>query len=371
MDTTLFSTSKIVTATSLLIAAFLIVLVMIYGSTTLIPIVIAIGLWGLLNAMTNYIHGIKIGRFQLPKWLSLTVGLLIIILLLLRFIGTLVQNIGGFIVELPTYTENLNNLLLTLPQSLWISLLGENADLSVGLVEQLFTLAADYFSSSLTTFASSAANLATNALYIIVYVIFLLLEQGTFATKAHNMFTDNAQRAEFREILDSINQQVQTYVAVKTLVSLMTGIISYIIMWLFGLDYAIIWAILIFILNYIPNIGSIIAVIFPVLMGLLQFGNFATVGGLLVALGVVQLAIGNFIEPRLMGNQLNISSFVVLVALGVFGSIWGIAGMFLSVPLTVVIMIILSHFDATRFIAVMLSGDGIVYGVEAAADVPG
>ena len=151
----------------------------------------------------------------------------------------------------------------------------------------------------------------------------------------------------------------------------MTGIISYIIMWLFSLDYAIIWAILIFILNYIPNIGSIIAVIFPVIMGLLQFGDLTTVGGLTAALGVVQLAIGNFIEPRLMGNQLNISSFVVLVALGVFGSIWGIAGMFLSVPLTVVIMIILSHFDTTRFIAVMLSGDGIVYGVEAAADAPG
>ncbi|MEM7126809.1 MAG: AI-2E family transporter [Chloroflexota bacterium] len=364
MNNTFFSISKSTSTILFLLTAFLIIIMMIYGESTLVPIVFAIGIWGLLNTITSRIQQLKIGRFQIPSWLALILVLVIVIFLLLRLVGVLLENINGFMDSLPQYTENLNNLLQTLPDSLWVGLFGKNADLSVGIVEQLFTLVTDYFSDYMSVLASSVASLAGNAIYIIIYVIFLVLEQGTFATKAHNMFRNDQTRAEFQSIIASIHEQIQTYVTVKTLVSLMTGVVSYAIMWLFGLDYAIIWAILIFILNFIPNIGSIVAVIFPVIMGLLQFDSLGTVGTMAVLLTLVQLVVGNFIEPRMMGNQLNISSFVVLVALGVFGAIWGIAGMFFSVPITVILMIIFSHFDSSRFIAVLLSGDGIVHGIE-------
>ena len=212
--------------------------------------------------------------------------------------------------------------------------------------------------------ASGAANIAINIIYVGIYVIFLLLEQGTFTNKAKNMFIKPDEREQFQSIMTSIHQQTQTYITVKTSVSLVTAIISFIIMTLFDLNHALVWAILIFILNFIPNIGSIIAIIFPVIMGILQFGKFGIVGALFVVLTLVQVIVGNFVEPKMMGDQLNISPFVVLISLSVFGAIWGIIGMFLSVPLTVIIMIIFSHFDSTRPIAVLLSGDGNVYGIE-------
>ncbi|MCB0083127.1 MAG: AI-2E family transporter, partial [Caldilineaceae bacterium] len=171
-------------------------------------------------------------------------------------------------------------------------------------------------------------------------------------------------RGEFQIIMRSIHEQIQTYITVKTIVSLITALVSFAAMILFDLDYAVVWALLIFILNFIPNIGSVVAVAFPVLMALLQFGDWTTVGALALALIIIQMINGYFIEPRMMGNQLNLSPFVVLVSLGVFGAIWGITGMFLSVPLTVILMIVFSHFDSTRPIAVLLSGDGIVHGVQ-------
>lgn len=351
--------------TAFLLSAVLIVIIMMSASTTLIPIVIAIGIWLVLNDMTSFIHKFTIGRFQLPRWLAMTIGLLIILLLALRIVGLFVRSVTEFMNDLPTYTVNLEILLNTLPELIWVGLLGERADLSTGIVDQLFQYMSSFFSGYMSTIASSAATLASNIIYIAVYVIFLLLEQHTFAPKAHYMFSGNERRAEFQQIMDSIHEQVQTYITVKTVVSLILAAVSYGFMLLFGLEYAIIWAILIFILNFIPNIGSIIAIAFPLIMALLQFGDLFTVGGLLVALGIVQVAVGYFIEPRMMGRQMNISPFVVLVALGVFGVIWGIVGMFLSVPLTVILMIVFSHFDSTRPLAVLLSGDGVVYGIEA------
>lgn len=364
MDSILSTASRPLSITTFLLASVLIVLIMMGASATLIPIVIAIGIWLVLNDITSFIHRVKIAGFQLPRPLAMILGLVAISLLTLRVTGILVRNMADFSLTLPAYIENLNALLNTIPQAVWVVLLGENADLSVTMVDQLFIYATDFLTAYVSTVVAGAASLTGNAIYIAVYVIFLLWEQGTFATKVRNMFRGNQRREEFQLIVDSIHTQVQTYLTVKSIVSLIAGAISYGIMVLFGLNHAIVWAILIFILNFIPNIGSIIALLFPIMMGLLQFADLAAVSALGAALGLVQVAVGYFVEPRMMGNQLNLSPFVVLVALGVFGAIWGIVGMFLSVPLTVILMIAFSHFDSTRPLAVLLSGDGVVHGIE-------
>ena len=207
-------------------------------------------------------------------------------------------------------------------------------------------------------------NLLTQGMLIGIYVLFLFTEQSVFGTKIRNMFPDRGRRNEAEEILFSIKEQTQTYIAIKALVSLITAGVSLLIMILFGLNYAMVWAILFFILNFIPNFGSLIAVAFPVLMAILQFPNPGAAVALLALLFLVQMVIGYFVEPKMMGQRLNISPFVVLASLAIFGAIWGITGMFLSVPLTVIVMIVCSHFDATRPIAILLSGDGYVHGVE-------
>lgn len=127
-----------------------------------------------------------------------------------------------------------------------------------------------------------------------------------------------------------------------------------------GVDYAEFWALIIFLLNYIPTIGSMLAVLFPSMLAIVQFGTVLHPVLTLCLLGGVQFAIGNLIEPRLMGRSLNLSPLVIMLALTFWGAIWGITGMLLCVPITVILMIIFSEFKQTRPIAIMLSADGIV-----------
>jgi predicted PurR-regulated permease PerM len=125
-----------------------------------------------------------------------------------------------------------------------------------------------------------------------------------------------------------------------------------------GLDFAAFWALLVFILNFIPTIGSIVATILPGLLGLVQFESWKPVIILLVGITVIQQALGNFIEPNLMGMTLNLSPLVVVMSLILWGMLWGIVGMFLCVPITVILVIILGNFPATRWVAVLLSKEG-------------
>jgi len=125
-----------------------------------------------------------------------------------------------------------------------------------------------------------------------------------------------------------------------------------------GVDFALFWAFLIFLLNYIPTVGSIVAVIFPVTFSLLQFESWSIFTLLLIILTSVQLLYGNFLEPRLQGNKLNLSPLVIIFSLLFWGQMWGVVGMLLCVPIMVMINIVLSHIPATRGIAILLSEQG-------------
>ncbi|MCH9755622.1 MAG: AI-2E family transporter, partial [Gammaproteobacteria bacterium] len=142
------------------------------------------------------------------------------------------------------------------------------------------------------------------------------------------------------------------------LMGLLTATASWGIMAWIGLDFAEFWALLIFFLNYIPNIGAIIATLFPALLALIQFQSWMPFVAMTSGLVAVQFLIGNIIEPRYLGRSLNLSPLVILFALGLWGVIWGVMGMFLSVPITVMMIILFAHFPATRPIAVLLSKDG-------------
>ena len=113
-------------------------------------------------------------------------------------------------------------------------------------------------------------------------------------------------------------------------------------------------------LNFIPTVGSLVGTIFPTLFCLLQFGDYLEGIQVLVLVGLIQVLIGNVVEPRLMGNSLNISSLVAIVALSFWGVIWGVTGMILSVPVTVILVILFAQFEQTKSVAIMLSDKGDV-----------
>ena len=167
-------------------------------------------------------------------------------------------------------------------------------------------------------------------------------------------------RGAFFKIFDQVQADVKSYFLIKTIVSLLVAFISFMIMYFFGLDFLIFWAFLIFLLNYIPNIGSIIAVFFPVIFSLIQFESLSLTFIFLVLMISAQVLIWNIIEPRLMGNKLNLSPLVILISLIFWGTIWGPTGMLLSVPIMVMINIVLAHIEVTRPIAILLSERWIV-----------
>ena len=151
---------------------------------------------------------------------------------------------------------------------------------------------------------------------------------------------------------------MSSYFTIKTLTSLLTGILSYFALLFIGIDAPVFWAFLIFLLNYIPTIGSLLATSFPAIFALFQFGELQPCLLVLVIVGAVQILVGNIIEPRLMGNTLNVSPLVVIIALSFWGFLWGIPGMFLSVPITVMMILFFAEFPATRPIAILLSEKG-------------
>lgn len=195
-----------------------------------------------------------------------------------------------------------------------------------------------------------------NALTIFFLAIFLLLELDTLSIKAKVVFSESNTSKYLFSIFDSIRH----YLSIKTATSLFTGIIIWIALEIIGLDYAIIWGLIAFLLNYIPNIGSIVAAIPAVLFALIQlgFGGVLWTGIVFVAANMI---VGNIIEPKMMGKGLGLSTYVVFVSLLVWGFILGTVGMFLSVPLTMAIKIMLEQNPKTEWIAIMLgSGDEAV-----------
>ncbi|MCY4481175.1 MAG: AI-2E family transporter, partial [Rhodospirillales bacterium] len=202
--------------------------------------------------------------------------------------------------------------------------------------------------------------IAGEAGLILVYMLFLFVEQGSFDRKMKALFPDPEREERVHKILSQMTQEIQNYLWIKTFTSALTAGLSYAVLVSVGLDFAGFWVVIIFLLNYIPTIGSLLGILFPALLALVQFDTFVPFLIVTPSLAVIQVFIGNFLEPMMMGSSLNISPFATLVSLAVWGSIWGIPGMFLCVPITVIAMIIFAHFPRTRPIAIMLSTDGRV-----------
>jgi predicted PurR-regulated permease PerM len=142
--------------------------------------------------------------------------------------------------------------------------------------------------------------------------------------------------------------------------SALTGGLSFMILRGVGVDFAAFWGLIIFFLNFIPMIGSLIGIIFPALLTLVQFDTYTPFVVVSLGLSAVQMLIGNFLDPKMTGDTLNLSPLVILLSLATWGMIWGIPGMFLSIPIMVIVTIVMSQFETTRPLAVLLSKRGHV-----------
>ena len=161
-----------------------------------------------------------------------------------------------------------------------------------------------------------------------------------------------------------MSASVRSYIWSKTVISLITAAVSYVILIIMGIDYAFLWSSLIFVLNFIPYVGPLISSLLPSIFAVLITGDFMQFLYVFVALEAVQIVLGNFVEPLIMGKGTNLGPIAVVISLAFWGMIWGIAGMILAVPVTAVFVIILSQMPSTRYMAILLSEKGNLPEIE-------
>jgi len=330
--------------------AALVTYILIVGEPILLPFVIAVFVWYLINAVATWASRIQVRGRPLARPLRLGMGMLVLVSMGWLIVRLIVSNVGTVMATAPVYEQNLLRLANQAANAVGLD---EVTDVRGLFARMDLTGLARNLTLGLTGVIGSLGTVA-------IYTVFLLLEQHYFARKIAALFPDARRQALVHQILRRIGKEIQTYVWLKTLISAGTAGASYLVMKVAGLDLAEFWAVLIFFLNYIPYIGSWLGVIFPALMALVQFHTMGPFFGITAGLAVTQFTGGSIVEPRLMGTGLNVSPVVMLLSLALWGNIWGVVGMFLAVPMTVVLMIIFSHVGATRPLAVLLSANGEV-----------
>jgi predicted PurR-regulated permease PerM len=286
-------------------------------------------------------------RKGVPKVLALALILVAILIVGLLFGALLGPSLNDFLISLPDYQERLSAHIATFIS--WLREKGVNipAEEVSGVFHPgwVMSLAGDIL--------STLSSVLTNALLILLAVVFILLEAADFPKKLR-LVLKNPERS--LSTIEKFSQGAKRYLVIKTLISAAEALAIWLWLLILGVDYAVLWATLSFLLNYVPNIGSIIAALPAVLLALVQLGVGSA---LLTVLGfvVVNIVLGNLIEPKVMGKGLSLSPLVVFLSMVFWGWVLGPLGMILSVPMTSLVKIALESYKDTRWLAIMLGSD--------------
>lgn len=294
---------------------------------------------------------------RLPDNLSLAVAILLSLLIFGVTAVVVVANAAAFAGKLESYQSRLDQLIVQFGGVFQFA--GGDAPASVAEVVRRGNP-----TQFLAGFVNGLRSFGSDALFVLIYLGFIIAARRGFKRKIVALFPHNADRAEAVEIFNRIRFGVERYLWVQTVTGLMIAAASWVGMMALGLDNALFWAFLIFLSSYIPIIGGIVGVVFPVVFALVQFVSPWWAVGLFVVLQTIQFVVGNIITPRMQGDSLNIDPVVVLLALALWGALWGVPGMFLSTPLAVMAMIILAEFEGSRWMAIMMSVNGDPQGLD-------
>jgi AI-2 transport protein TqsA len=320
------------TASLIILAAVATTVALAYTRPVMVPFVLSVFVYYLVSPIADFLET----RARFPRWAS-TFTTLLVVSGLIALTGLLVTfSTRGLLDSSEIYRER----LVAVAQRIFRVLDDRGFDLGQeALVETLRQLP---IGRMLQTTAGTALTLVTNGFLVLIFVIFLLLGRQREMVKS----------AIFREI----DANIRRYLVIKFAVSAVTGTLVGIILALLGLELALVFGVLTFLLNFIPSVGSIIAVLLPLPIALVQYETTWPIVGVLVLPGIVQIVIGNGIDPKIMGKGLDLSPVTILVALVFWGLIWGIVGMLLAAPMTAILRIVLNQFKTTQAAGELLAG---------------
>jgi predicted PurR-regulated permease PerM len=318
------------------------------GAPVIVPVIEALFVCFVLNAVAKAIRRLPAVGPLIPWWLALVIAALIALACGAWAVQSMVKAGAAIGPQALGMRETVDPLVDRVAGLFGLS----SQDLLNRVVDQLGLEAALRY--------VAAATVATiNHFGIVaIYVGFLLVDQQFLDAKLRALIRDDARRARVDAVLADVSRGIQAYLWVMTFVSALTAVLCYAVMRAAGMDFAGFWAVAIFFLNFIPTIGSILGTLLPAAVAVVQLQDPLSALAVLVAISAIQFAIGNILLPRLAGGTLNISLGVTIFSLFFWGALWGVTGMFVAMPLTATLIIAFSHFEATRPVAILLSRTG-------------
>jgi AI-2 transport protein TqsA len=332
------------------ISFILFVYVLMALKEILIPFTIAIFLTYLFHPLVSHLK-----KYGVPTWVSLIL-ILIIVSAIYYLVGLLiVSSLSSFPQNMQAYSQNLSKFLqqILTPFNLTVKEFAALFNLNLQEFDFSSVFQGLFKAGIIQNIVSSFSSMLEDFLIMmILFWVFMVLGKNKFEERVKIAFRGNKESVE--KTINSFNTQLQSYIIIKTIVSLLVALVATIIFLAYGVDYALIWGLLTFILNFIPNIGALIATIAPIVIALLEYGFGFTTVSMAALLTINHTIVGNLVEPHYLGKQMDLSPVFVLFSLIFWGWVWGIVGMFLSVPIAAAMKILFSNIEPLRPAAILM-----------------
>ena len=322
----------LMTGSLVVLAAVALAWVLRYTRTVMIPFVLAVFVVSLVSPILDF----QVIRLRFPRPIAVLVTFLFVIVLIAVFCFLMVQAVQTIIGTVNEYSQSLADLTKRAFSEMgrWAEEFNQER-----IVSDLRNRIPMLVASTL----GAVFNLLSTVVLVLIIVIFLLAGRNPHAVRA-GVYAD-------------IDQQIRRYIAIKIAVSTLTGVLVWVALRSIELELASVFGMLAFVLNFIPSIGSVVSTLLPIPIAAAQFQSPWPILWVVAVPGTIQMVIGNVLEPKWMGEELNLHPVTVLLALSFGGLLWGITGMFLATPLTSIIRIILMQFDTFRPIGNLLAGE--------------
>ena len=305
---------------------------LMYTKTVLLPLIFAVFLYAILTPMVYWIKE----KLKVPKGFAILFTLNLLWLVLSAVVLVLVMSVEKFVQGAPRYKDSIFQTIQFIEMKLSLYDIRWDTGKIRNLVQNLpFFHYAQQLTGNLLSFLG-------NLFLIFIFTIFMMTGESKSKNKS--------------ALMNEILKKVSSYISSKFFLSLATGVLVWLTLLVFGVELAFIFGLLTLLLNFIPTIGSLIAILLPLPILFLQFQFSASFFIVLILTGAIQFVIGNVIEPKVMGESMDLHPIAVLMGLVFWGLVWGIPGMFLAVPITAILKIVFNRIEATKPIAEILAG---------------
>ncbi|HOF00718.1 MAG TPA: AI-2E family transporter [Spirochaetota bacterium] len=336
----------------LILCAFFVILILYithYMSAFLVPIFFGFFVSLMLQPLL-----IRMSRTKIPTWISTIIVVILSVSLISAFIFLLFVTFQNFLEDFPNLSEAIQKRLLNLLSDVSKLPIVKEYFSEQKLKTSIFELFAKMnFGAYLMLSMSKTISIIKDFLVFIFSLVFIIPGINKISSRISRAYPENSSK--INKIISNIIQQIQRYMVVKSVISLITGALTFLICYLFGVRYSILWGSVAFLFNFVPYIGSIIAVILPVTMSLIESSAIIKPVFLLISLTTLQQVLGNLLEPKFQSQSSNLSSIVVFTSLFAWGYIWGVAGIFLAVPLMSALNVICENISVLKPIHYLIS----------------